>query len=367
MYSTPPTPNFNQPYGYNPPPNGVPPIQLYRMELLREKKRIRRTANRWYAVMILALAAVVAGAALFSLPAYLADWLHGTARAALVLRYGWGVVVTQVLPALLGELLLLLFIRRRVQGGARGQSEPPASAGKRAGLCALGSLAAAGGGIIGALAALLAAAPLSLLGIRLPAGGIPIPTQTGPRVAVLLFALVVSPILEELIFRGMLFRDLCRFGERFAIVSSALMFAFFHFRFGGLAASLLVGLAMGCLALRVERIELVAGARVLSGVLIELVRRLPLGGSGGRTAPLWLLIPMIVSAAAVGILFVVFIIRGLAAAGDGAQGEAPLLRTGQRVGASLSGVCAVLGIVACVLLNGLYLLGGLVEGLFRGG
>lgn len=338
------------PYGNYSYYNPVPPFNPYEAERRRERGLVRSAANRFYAMMILAIVAAGAASVIFWAPAHIADWINGTSRAEIQFNYGWGIVLTQVLPLLLGELVLLLLAWRFLDGGFRPREIPPASVGRKVGISALGGLAGAGAGMLGSLSVTLAALPLSLLGINLSAGSLALPTQTGPRTAVLLFTLLLSPVLEELIFRGVFLNNLCRYGERFAIVSSALMFAFFNFRFDGLVYSLLIGLVMGCLAVRIGNIWLVAGARVLSGLLIAMVQ-ISLSGSGGWSAPGWMFVLAMIVLAAGMILAFVFTIFYLIAAGNGSKGEAPMIGTSRRIGASLSGTCAILGIILYILFN----------------
>ncbi len=336
---------YGQYWQYRP----TPPFDPYEAERKRESRLVRTVSNRFYAGMILALAAVGIASVVFWLPAHLAEWADGTSHAISRFSYGWGVVLTQALPLLLGELVLLLIACRFLDSGFRPEA-PPASAGRRAGISLLGSLAGTGAGLVGSAAFAFTAAVLSLLGINLYGSGITIPTQTGPRIAVLVFLLVLSPVLEELIFRGVMLKNLCRFGERFAIIAGALMFAFFHFQVGGLLRSLLVGVVMGCLAVRVGNIGLVAGARVLSELLCVMVQ-ISFSGFDGWYAPGWLFALSMVVLVAAAILIFAFPIFYLIAAEDGSKGEAPLIHTSRRLAVSLSGPSAVVGIIACMLYN----------------
>lgn len=58
----------------------------------------------------------------------------------------------------------------------------------------------------------------------------------------LLYAVLAGPVLEEVLFRGLLYKKLARFGGRAYIFYSALLFALFHFNFAQLFYAFLLGL-----------------------------------------------------------------------------------------------------------------------------
>ena len=367
MYSTPPNP-YQQPYdngfppsggarsaGPVPPPYGaygIPPADPYRLEIRREKKMVRRHGNQLYALVILAIATAGIAQAVFSFPVYLADWLHNTSRAAFQLHYGWGVVLVQALPILLGELVLLLIGYRLLDRGIRwnGSGEPDKK--KQAGLTLFGSLACAGGWAAAELVTLVLVLLFSLFGMNFSAGGITVPTQTGPRIAMLLFLYLASPLLEEFIFRGMLLNNLRRYGEKFAVISSALLFVFFNFRFDGLLRSLLFGLILGFLAVRTGNIWVPVAARLLAEWVIW--------GANEWLGAMKSGIPALLFVAAALLAFVLFAALNAGKLPKAPSPEAPMLRTGQKVSASISGACAVLGIIAYVLMNISTILGSFV-------
>lgn len=61
----------------------------------------------------------------------------------------------------------------------------------------------------------------------------------------MLYAAVVAPVVEELLFRGAVLQSFRPFGKRFAIVFSALLFGLFHGNLVQIPFAFLVGLVLG--------------------------------------------------------------------------------------------------------------------------
>lgn len=83
----------------------------------------------------------------------------------------------------------------------------------------------------------------------------------------LLYACVIAPTLEELIFRGYILRFLQRFGNGFAILFSSLLFAFYHFDLTQLLPAFVMGCLFGYLAVRCESVLPVIVIHVLNNVV----------------------------------------------------------------------------------------------------
>ena len=66
----------------------------------------------------------------------------------------------------------------------------------------------------------------------------------------IVYVVLVGPIFEELIFRGAIMGSLRRYGENFAIIFSALFFAFYHMLFLQIPFAFLMGLLFGYVATR---------------------------------------------------------------------------------------------------------------------
>ena len=70
-------------------------------------------------------------------------------------------------------------------------------------------------------------------------------TVTADTFSMFLYASIVAPIAEELIFRGFLQRSLMPYGKKFAIFASALLFGLFHGNLIQTPYAFLVGLVLG--------------------------------------------------------------------------------------------------------------------------
>lgn len=61
---------------------------------------------------------------------------------------------------------------------------------------------------------------------------------------------VIPPIVEELLFRGMVLNSLRKYGDGFAIVASALLFGLYHGNFVQMVFAFLAGLVMALVVVR---------------------------------------------------------------------------------------------------------------------
>jgi hypothetical protein len=105
-------------------------------------------------------------------------------------------------------------------------------------------LAAAGGAfLVGWLADSLLCGGLALVGIRF--AGDAMPQGALARGIWLLNTLAAAPLLEELFFRGTLLPALRRYGDRFALLASAVLFAAVHVTPTAWPAALLQGALFG--------------------------------------------------------------------------------------------------------------------------
>lgn len=72
---------------------------------------------------------------------------------------------------------------------------------------------------------------------------------------ILIFAVILAPVMEELLFRGLVYDRLAVFGPRWAVVISALLFGLFHGNFYQLFYAAGVGLVLGWLKARTGRLR----------------------------------------------------------------------------------------------------------------
>ena len=64
------------------------------------------------------------------------------------------------------------------------------------------------------------------------------------------YVCVIGPILEELVFRGVLLEGLRKYGNKFGIIMSAVMFGLFHQRFEQCIPAIAIGLVFAFMAVR---------------------------------------------------------------------------------------------------------------------
>lgn len=106
------------------------------------------------------------------------------------------------------------------------------------------------------------------------------------------FTVIVAPICEELIFRGILFRRLLPMGQKFAIVISALAFGLYHCNLYQFFYATAIGLLFGCIVAKTGRIRytivLHAVLNFLGSVLVTILEPYP-GLSVAYTVIIYLL------------------------------------------------------------------------------
>ena len=69
-----------------------------------------------------------------------------------------------------------------------------------------------------------------------------------------IYTCLVAPFMEELLFRGVLLRKARRFGDRTAVVFTAVMFGLMHGNLNQFLYAVVIGLVLGYLAVRTNRI-----------------------------------------------------------------------------------------------------------------
>ena len=311
---------FDFPYG----PYGYPPYVFAAME---EKRRIRQESNRagWAAVAGISLmsALAVAGVSVYFgtghpyNPAY--REFGGVDPVlfyfATALAYVFGIAVP----------VLVYFAARRI----------PLSQGlpfERA-----GALKTAACVFLGSAACMLANIPANMivnLEQRFGFGGDlrEMPLNDDPAVLVLyvVSVVVIPPVVEEMMCRGLILQGLRRFGDGFAVVASAVMFGLYHGNFAQGVFAFLCGLALGLVVVRTNSLLpaiLVHFINNASSVAMELIGRYSGDAAAGYANSVRLML-----LSALGLLSVVFLlIRDRGFFRSGAQ-ESPL-RFSAKIGA----------------------------------
>ena len=89
-----------------------------------------------------------------------------------------------------------------------------------------------------------------------------------------LYASILAPVWEELLFRGYVLRSLRPFGKRFAVLSSALLFGLFHGNLLQTPYAMLIGLVLGYVTVEYSIVWAMALHMFNNLVLADLLTRL---------------------------------------------------------------------------------------------
>jgi membrane protease YdiL (CAAX protease family) len=89
---------------------------------------------------------------------------------------------------------------------------------------------------------------LNVFGLSMQTALVEASTETAFSFSSLLYGLVVAPVAEELLFRGIVARRLRKYGAFFSIVTSAVLFSLFHGNFAQFTHAFFIGLAFGLVA-----------------------------------------------------------------------------------------------------------------------
>lgn len=101
-------------------------------------------------------------------------------------------------------------------------------------------------------------------------------TMDFDSLSMFLYAAVGAPIMEEIIFRGLVLRHLEPYGKSFAIVMSAFLFGIFHGNIVQIPYAFLVGLVLGYVAIEYN---------ILWAMVLHMINNLVLGDLIGRVLP----------------------------------------------------------------------------------
>lgn len=102
-------------------------------------------------------------------------------------------------------------------------------------------------------------------------------TMSADSLSMFLYAGIGAPIAEEILFRGLVLRQLEPYGKRFAIVLSALTFAVFHGNLVQIPYAFLVGLVLGYVAIEHNILWAMVLHMVNNLVLADILARLTSG------------------------------------------------------------------------------------------
>lgn len=101
-------------------------------------------------------------------------------------------------------------------------------------------------------------------------------TMDYDTLSMFLYAAVGAPIMEEIIFRGLVLRHLEPYGKGFAVIMSAFLFGIFHGNLVQMPYAFLVGLVLGYVAVEYN---------ILWAMVLHMINNLVLGDLIGRVLP----------------------------------------------------------------------------------
>ncbi len=107
---------------------------------------------------------------------------------------------------------------------------------------------------------------LGLLGLRVTSGTTPLPYGLWEIAVYILAFVVITPVLEEVVFRGILLQALRQYGDGFAVLVSAALFALMHLSITALPFAFLAGLCIGYFVVRT--------GSLISGIIIHIANNL---------------------------------------------------------------------------------------------
>ena len=91
--------------------------------------------------------------------------------------------------------------------------------------------------------------------------------------SMMLYSIIIAPIIEELLYRGVLLRTLERYGKWFAIIISALVFGLMHGNAVQFPVAFVIGLLFGYLTLKYS-IGLSITLHILNNLSVEIIGRI---------------------------------------------------------------------------------------------
>lgn len=95
---------------------------------------------------------------------------------------------------------------------------------------------------------------LQVLGITIPAPDFTFPSSIVMQVIYILYICILGPILEEIIFRGIVLKSMKKYGALTAIVFTSIIFAMFHLNLVQFMTPLLLGILLAFVTVKTDSI-----------------------------------------------------------------------------------------------------------------
>lgn len=217
---------------------------------------------------------------------------------------------------------------------------------------ALGAMACIGAGLVSNIIYTIYSSILEFAGITIPSPDFNFPTGNPIMLTLILgYVCVLGPILEEIIFRGLILKSMQRYGNLTAIIVTSILFSMFHLNLVQFVPPVLIGLILGFITIRSKSIVPSIIAHIFNNTLTFLISSI---------IPKEVLLQNIISIAYafVAILGLVLFIRKYGEEIIRAiKEDTKLLKTRQKIAASFSGGWSIVYIIFYVgMVGGLMLL-----------
>ncbi len=101
--------------------------------------------------------------------------------------------------------------------------------------------------------------------------------EVNPDVLIIfiLYSVVLAPITEEILFRGMVLKNLSVYNQKFAIVISALLFGMFHGNFPQMITATLLGILLAYVAVKSDSLIIPIGLHMFNNLSMEIIDVIP--------------------------------------------------------------------------------------------
>ncbi len=126
---------------------------------------------------------------------------------------------------------------------------------------------ALGCSVIGYSASMSLSGFMSVFSLEPVMGEIMTPTETLPLIIFLLNICILAPVVEEVVFRGVIMNTLRRFGDCFALLISSLLFALVHMNLVQIPNAFIMGLVIGYFTMYSGSIWTGIGIHILNNLL----------------------------------------------------------------------------------------------------
>lgn len=238
-------------------PNSTKPLFVYTedvpkghtLETFNEKRRLKRSGNTIGVSFLAMLGAVTAVNLLLTVVVLIITFVSGNQDAANFLSDAFFVHILQIFLSSLMFTVPFIFVFRKFKekiGDLVSFSKPKPKRSLPLFLFGIGFCAFAN------IASSVIATIFEKIGFEQSPVGLEDPEGIYGFLIVFISTAVVPALVEEFACRGLVMGLLCKYGDRFAIIASAILFGLMHGNFAQIPFAFLVGLALGFISIKAE-------------------------------------------------------------------------------------------------------------------